>query len=68
MVHFNLIIEMYAKGLTHQKLAQMLNVNEETLHQKIYGEAEFSTTEMKVIADLFPYCTSHYLFNGYTDE
>lgn len=63
MVHFNLIIEMYEKNLTQEKLARLLDVSSQTMHDKLYGITSFTLKEIKIIKTLFPYMTLDYLFN-----
>ncbi len=65
MVHFNLIIEMYAQTLSEEALAKSLCISKDVIHQKIYGEVEFELGEIEKIMTLFPYCTVDYLFNRY---
>lgn len=62
MVFYHLLIEMYAKDLTKEKLAEQLLISEQSLHDKIYGLTPFTNEEMENISDLFPLCEKDYLF------
>ena len=63
MIHFNLLIEMYAKGMTKEKLAEKLKISEQELNNKINGLLPFSEEEKDVIKTIFQHCEDDYLFN-----
>jgi hypothetical protein len=62
MVHFNLMIEMHAKGLTNEKLARFLNLSEQEFLAKMEGKRKFSEHEIKHLMIFFPYCSRDYIF------
>lgn len=63
MVCYHLLIEMYAEGLTKEKLAEKLSISEQVLHDKIYGMIAFTDEERDRIELIFPYCEREYLFS-----
>ncbi len=63
MVYYNLIIEMYAKGISQAAVSKALGISEKSLHHKLYGREAFLEHEVSYISELFPHLTIEYLFN-----
>lgn len=62
MAYPHVVIEMYAKGYTIKDLANILNMSEDMLHEKLFGYASFNETEKDKISLMFSYMDETYLF------
>lgn len=58
----NLNAELARNGLKPADIAKLLNVSLKTAHNKLAGKTEFTLSEIKKIASLFPNCTISELF------
>ena len=62
MNYLNLWIEMNAKGISKEKLAEILHISEQLLRDKLNGLIPFESSEQKLLIQLFPHCKPSYLF------
>ena len=49
----NLKTQMWQKGITGRRLAELLGIRPETFSDKITGKSDFTRTEMFLIRDTF---------------
>lgn len=59
---------LFRKGVSNKKLAEMLNITEKTLWNKLNGQTEFSLREALIICStICPEYRMEYVFRNFAD-
>lgn len=62
IVFANLIVELKKHKYSQRGLAKYIGISESSMHNKIYGQKQFTLKEAKAIQKVFEGCTLDYLF------